>query len=40
VADDGLRALPAQRIIAHIADAAARWRDADFPPRVWATARR
>jgi hypothetical protein len=38
VADDGLRSLPAQRIVAHIADAAARWRDADFPPRVRATA--
>ncbi len=33
-----LRALPAARIIAHIADAAARWRDADYPPRVRATA--
>ena len=29
-----LRALPARRIIAHVADAAERWRDADFPPRV------
>lgn len=29
-----LRALPARRIIAHVADAAQRWSDADFPPRV------
>ena len=29
-----LRALPARRIIAHVADAAERWGDADFPPRV------
>ncbi len=29
-----LRALPAARITAHVADAARRWRDADFPPRV------
>jgi hypothetical protein len=38
VADDGvhgmLRALPARRIVAHVADAAERWSDADFPPRV------
>jgi hypothetical protein len=33
-----LRALPARRIAAHIADAAERWSDADFPPRVRATA--
>jgi Acyl-CoA reductase (LuxC) len=33
-----LRALPARRIIAHVADAAERWCDADFPPRVRATA--
>src|ERR1700685_3227394 len=31
---DALRALPARRIIAHVADAARRWSDADFPPRV------
>jgi hypothetical protein len=31
---DALRALPARRIIAHVADAARRWCDADFPPRV------
>lgn len=35
---DALRALPALRIIGAIADAAGRWRDADFPPRVRATA--
>ncbi len=38
VADDAahgsLRALPARRIVAHVADAAERWSDADFPPRV------
>ena len=34
----GLRALSARRIVAHLADAAARWSDADFPPRVRATA--
>lgn len=37
VADDDLRSLPARRIVAHIADAAARWGNADFPPRVRAT---
>jgi hypothetical protein len=35
---NALRALPASRIVAHIADAAARWCDADFPPRVRVTA--
>lgn len=35
---DALRALPARRIVAHVADAAQRWRDADFPPRVRTTA--
>lgn len=29
-----LRAVPARRIVRAIADAAARWSDADFPPRV------
>jgi hypothetical protein len=29
-----LRALPARRLVAHVADAAERWCDADFPPRV------
>lgn len=33
-----LRELPAERIIAAIADAARRWADADFPPRVRSTA--
>jgi hypothetical protein len=33
-----LRALPARRVAAHIADAAQRWSDADFPPRVRVTA--
>ena len=33
-----LRSLPAARIVAAIADAAERWTDADFPPRVRATA--
>jgi len=33
-----LRALPAKRIIAFVADAAERWRDADYAPRVRATA--
>jgi hypothetical protein len=33
-----LRALPAQTIVRAIADAAERWTDADFPPRVRATA--
>jgi len=38
VADDGrLRALAARRVIAHVAGAAERWSDADFPPRVRAT---
>jgi hypothetical protein len=32
-----LRNLPAHRIVRAIADAAARWHDADFPPRVRAT---
>ncbi|HZW53219.1 MAG TPA: acyl-CoA reductase [Candidatus Elarobacter sp.] len=32
-----LRALPAKRIIGFVADAAARWCDADFAPRVRAT---
>jgi hypothetical protein len=35
---DTLRALPARRIVAHVADAAQRWTDADFPPRVRVTA--
>jgi hypothetical protein len=34
----GLRALPARTIVRAIADAAERWSDADFPPRVRATA--
>jgi hypothetical protein len=33
-----LRDLPARRIIGLVADAAERWSDADFPPRVRATA--
>lgn len=33
-----LRALPARRIAGFVADAAERWRDADFAPRVRATA--
>jgi hypothetical protein len=33
-----LRALPAARIVAHVADAARRWGDADYPPRVRVTA--
>jgi hypothetical protein len=33
-----MRALPARRIVAAIASAAERWSDADFPPRVRATA--
>jgi hypothetical protein len=37
-ATGALRALPARRIVAAIASAAARWCDADFPPRVRATA--
>lgn len=36
-APGSLRALPAVRIIRAIADAAQRWADADFPPRVRAT---
>ncbi|MBC5829855.1 MAG: hypothetical protein GIW98_06635 [Candidatus Eremiobacteraeota bacterium] len=36
--DGALRALPAARIIDAVSDAAARWRDADFPPRVRVTA--
>ena len=35
---EALRALPAARIVAHVADAARRWRDADLPPRVRVTA--
>jgi hypothetical protein len=35
---DALRALPARRVVAHVADAAQRWSDADFPPRVRVTA--
>lgn len=35
---DALRALPARRIVAHVAHAAQRWSDADFPPRVRVTA--
>jgi hypothetical protein len=35
---NALRALPARAIVAAIADAAARWHDADFAPRVRATA--
>ncbi len=39
-ADRGaLRRVPAERIVAAIADAAARWADADFPPRVRVQAR-
>lgn len=38
VSADALRALPARAIVASIADAAERWSDADFPPRVRATA--
>jgi hypothetical protein len=34
-----LRAVPAERIVASIADAAERWADADFPPRVRVQAR-
>jgi hypothetical protein len=33
-----LRALPARRIVAFVADAAQRWRDTDYAPRVRATA--
>ena len=38
MAEETLRDLPARAIIGHIAEAAARWRNADFPPRVRATA--
>jgi Acyl-CoA reductase (LuxC) len=39
VAEPGaLRALSARRIVGFVADAAARWRDADFAPRVRVTA--
>jgi hypothetical protein len=34
---DALRALPAERIVAHVADAARRWCDADLPARVRVT---
>ena len=37
-ASAALRALPARAIVRAIADAAERWSDADFPPRVRATA--
>jgi hypothetical protein len=37
-ADPVLRHVPARAIVAAVADAAERWRDADFPPRVRATA--
>ncbi len=37
MASGALRALPARRIVGLIADAAERWSDADFPPRVRAT---
>ena len=37
-AETPLRALPAHAIVTAIADAAERWTDADFPPRVRATA--
>lgn len=33
-----MRDLPARTIVAAVADAAQRWADADFPPRVRATA--
>ena len=36
-ADGSLRALAALRIVGHVADAAERWSDADFPPRVRAS---
>jgi len=38
VSGRSLRALSARRIAAHIADAAERWGEADFPPRVRVTA--
>ena len=34
VAERALRALPARAIVRALADAAERWRDVDFPPRV------
>jgi hypothetical protein len=37
-ANAALRSLSARTIVAALADAAERWRDADFPPRVRATA--
>jgi hypothetical protein len=37
VAERALRALPARAIVRALADAAERWRDVDFPPRVCAT---
>lgn len=37
MAEGALRTLPARRIIAFIADAAARWSNADYTPRVRAT---
>ncbi len=37
-ASASLRALPAREIVAAVSDAAERWGDADFPPRVRATA--
>ena len=37
-AHGALRALPARQIVAHVVDAAQRWSNADFPPRVRATA--
>jgi hypothetical protein len=37
-ADPALRRVPARAIAAAVADAAERWSDADFPPRVRATA--
>jgi hypothetical protein len=37
-ADRTLRRIPARTIVAAVADAAERWTDADFPPRVRATA--
>jgi hypothetical protein len=37
-ANAALRALPARAIVRALADAAERWSDADFPPRVRATA--
>jgi Acyl-CoA reductase (LuxC) len=38
VSSGSLRTLAARRIVALVADAAARWRDADYPPRVRVTA--